>query len=231
MLILISCAKTMASGVSAQVPLTTTPIFEEDSREIISAMSQLSVEELSKTLKINVQIAEENFLRYKNFDNRELSAPALFLYTGAVFKNIDPKSLTQDELLFAQEHLRITSFAYGLLRPLDLINPYRMEGTVKLHGLSQNMFDYWKPKLTDLFIDDIKAHGGVLCNLASSEMRKLFDWKRVEREVRVISPEFKTYKDGKFKTIVMYAKIARGETTRSIIKNKPSDQELIETFK
>ena len=96
-----------------------------------------------------------------------------------------------------QEQRRITAFLYGLLRPLDGIKPYRLEGDVRLPekgGIS--MFDYWKPLLTDYFIEEIKNCGGVLINLASAEMKDLFDWKRVEQEVRVITPEFQVWKAG-----------------------------------
>ena len=82
------------------------------------------------------------------------------------------------------------------------------------------MFDYWKPILTDTFIKEIKAKGGILINLASGEMKDLFDWKRVEQEVQVITPEFQVWKKGKLTTVVVYAKMCRGELTRFIIKNR-----------
>ena len=142
-------------------------------------------------------------------------------YTGAVFKRILPKDFTADDFRYAQEHLRITSFLYGLLRPLDGIRPYRLEGDVRLPekgGIT--MFDYWKPLLTDYFIEEIKKRGGILVNLASGEMKDLFDWKRVESEVRVITPDFQVWKGGKLKTVVIYAKMCRGEMVRYIIKNR-----------
>ena len=123
---------------------------------------------------------------------------------GAVFKRILPKDFSAEDFRYAQEHLRITSFLYGLLRPLDGIKPYRLEGDVRLPekgGIS--MFDYWKPLLTDYFIEEIKNCGGVLINLASAEMKDLFDWKRVEQEVtcyyaRVSSLEGRTAEDCRY---------------------------------
>ena len=147
--------------------------------------------------------------------------PAIGAYTGAVFKRILPKDFTADDFRYAQEHLRITSFLYGLLRPLDGIRPYRLEGDVRLPekgGIT--MFDYWKPLLTDYFIEEIKKRGGILVNLASGEMKDLFDWKRVESEVRVVTPDFQVWKGGKLKTVVIYAKMCRGEMVRHIIKNR-----------
>ena len=185
-------------------------------------MSQVSAAELEKLLKVNAKIAAENRARFHDFcseDNR--SMPAIGAYTGAVFKRILPKDFTADDFRYAQEHLRITSFLYGLLRPLDGIRPYRLEGDVRLPekgGIT--MFDYWKPLLTDYFIEEIKKRGGILVNLASGEMKDLFDWKRVESEVRVVTPDFQVWKGGKLKTVVIYAKMCRGEMVRHIIKNR-----------
>ena len=94
-----------------------------------------------------------------------------------------------------------------------------------------SMFDYWKPILTDTFIKEIKARGGILINLASGEMKDLFDWKRVEQEVQVITPEFQVWKKGKLTTVVVYAKMCRGELTRFIIKNRIENPGDLKGFK
>lgn len=232
MLAFISCAKTMASRCSMAVPQVTAPRFEAEAVRNALEMSQCSSEELQKLLRVNARIAAENRLRYHDFcsdDSRPM--PALCAYTGAVYKRISPKDFTAEDFLYAQEHLRITSFLYGLLRPLDGIKPYRLEGDVRLPekgGIS--MFDYWKPLLTDCFIADIKQQGGVLVNLASGEMKDLFDWKKVEKEVRVITPDFQVLKDGQLKTIVIYAKMCRGEMVRHIIKHRIEQPEDLEAF-
>ena len=92
------------------------------------------------------------------------------------------------------------------------------------------MFDYWKPLLTDCFIEEIKKRGGILVNLASGEMKDLFDWKRVESEVRVVTPDFQVWKGGKLKTVVIYAKMCRGEMVRYIIKNRIGCPEDLRDF-
>lgn len=232
MLTYISCAKTMTSRCAIAVPGMTTPRFEMDAVQNALEMSQYSADELETLLRVNAKIAAENRLRYHDFcseDNRAM--PAIGAYTGAVYKRILPKDFSADDFYYAQEHLRITSFLYGLLRPLDGIKPYRLEGDVRLPekgGIS--MFDYWKPRLTDSFISEIKHRGGVLVNLASGEMRDLFDWKRVEREVRVITPEFQICKEGKLKTIVIYTKMCRGEMVRFIIKNRIENPDELRNF-
>ena len=222
MLVFISCAKTMAARCSVVVPEVTVPKFETEAVRNALEMSQYSVSELERLLRVNTKIAAENRLRFHDFCSEEnRSMPAVCAYTGAVFKRILPKDFSAEDFRYAQEHLRITSFLYGLLRPLDGIKPYRLEGDVRLPekgGIS--MFDYWKPLLTDYFIEEIKNCGGVLINLASAEMKDLFDWKRVEQEVRVITPEFQVWKAGQPKTVVIYAKMCRGEMTRFIVKNR-----------
>ena len=104
-----------------------------------------------------------------------LRFPALLAYTGIVFKRLNPKDFTEEDWKYAQQHLFITSFLYGLLRPLDLIKNYRLEGDVRMpeHG-DITMFEYWRPLLTEYFITEIKKQGNLLINLASAEMKDLF---------------------------------------------------------
>ena len=232
MLAFISCAKTMASRSALRVPEMTTPHFADEALRHALSLAQYSASELENLLRVNAKIAAENRLRYQNFcseDNRPM--PAIGAYTGAVFKRILPKDFTSDDFFFAQEHLRITSFLYGLLRPLDGIRPYRLEGDVRLpENGDVTMFDYWKPLLTDAFIEDIRQQGGILLNLASAEMKDLFDWKRVEREVQVITPDFRVWKGEKLSTVVIYAKMCRGEMIRFFIKNRIAHPEQLKSF-
>ena len=232
MLVFISCAKTMAARCSVVVPEVTVPKFETEAVRNALEMSQYSVSELERLLRVNTKIAAENRLRFHDFCSEEnRSMPAVCAYTGAVFKRILPKDFSAEDFRYAQEHLRITSFLYGLLRPLDGIKPYRLEGDVRLPekgGIS--MFDYWKPLLTDYFIEEIKNCGGVLINLASAEMKDLFDWEKVCREVQVVTPEFYTLKNRKPTTVVIYAKMCRGEMTRFILKNRIAHPEQLKEF-
>ena len=177
MMIFISCAKTMTARSKITTPITSTPEFQVEATQNALDMSQFPAEELEHRLRVNSKIAAENYLRFQDFCSEANKAlPALLAYTGIVFKRIQPQDFTAEDFMYAQDHLRITSFLYGLLRPLDLIKNYRMEGDIKLPergGIS--MFDYWKPILTDRFIEAIKEQGGVLINLASGEMKDLFD--------------------------------------------------------
>jgi len=223
MQILIGCAKTMTDGVSFQSSAFI-PHFLSDAKILASELACYSAEELQDLLDINPAIARQNWFRYQNFGDAAALRPAISAYDGIVFKKIEPQTLSADDLQFAQSHLFIASFLYGLLRPLDAISPYRLEGKVELPASAPgNLFDYWQPRLTDWFISRIKADDGVLVNLASNEFRNIFDWKKVKKELTVISPDFKMEKDGKPRTVVVYAKMCRGAMTRWIIKNRPTD--------
>lgn len=232
MLVLLSCAKTMHATSKIKAPLATIPQFASDAAEIAMQMSQFTVEELERALRINSKLAVENYKRFQDFhseDNHPLQA--VLAYTGIVFKYLNPKGFTEEDFMYAQDHLRLTSFCYGLLRPMDMIKNYRLEGDVKLPELGGiSMFEYWHSRLTDTFINAIKAAGGILVNLASNEMKLLFDWKRIESEVRVITPEFKVIKNGKPDTIVVYTKMSRGAMTNFILTNRIEKPELLKQY-
>ena len=231
MLILLSCAKTMAVTSKIEIPATV-PQYLERAKDIAFQMSQYSVDELEQILKVNAKIALQNYQRFQSFHSEENSPlQAILAYTGIVFKRLGVKDFSTEDFYYTQEHLRLTSFCYGLRRPFDLIKNYRMEGDIVLPELGDiTIFDYWKPILTDAFITDIKRNGGVLVNLASGEMKLLFDWKRVEEEVNVITPEFRVNRNGELKTIVIYTKMCRGEMARFILKNKLEAPESLKSF-
>lgn len=222
----------MAESTSLPTPRTTSPLYGAQAAKLAGQLATLSTEELAKLLRINRQIASTNRLRYSRFhDNAEAILPALLAYTGIVFKRIDPADFTAADFEYAQAHLNITSFLYGLLRPLDAIRPYRLEGDAVLPGHDeQTLFEYWQAKLTDAFLEKIKADDGILVNLASGEMKRLFDWKRICRQVRVITPEFRIREGDRLKTVVVYTKMCRGEMTRYILKNRIGDPELLKAF-
>lgn len=230
MQLLLSCAKTMTDRSPISVPRTTKPRYGAEADTAAAALASLSADDLARLLHINRTLAAENRRRYASFHDAP-SLPALTAYTGIVFKRIDPASFTPADFEYAQEHLNITSFLYGLLRPLDRIRPYRLEGDAVLPGDDeQTRFAFWQSRLTDAFIDKIRADGGVLLNAASGEMKRLFDWRRLAREVRVITPEFRIREGGRLKTIVIYTKMCRGEMTRHILKNRITGPAALQAF-
>ena len=222
----------MAERSSVATPRTTVPVHLEEARRLAAELATLPTDELARLLRVNRRIAAENHLRYRRFHDSDTPAlPALTAYTGIVFKRIDPASFSAADLEYAQEHLNITSFLYGLLRPLDAIRRYRLEGDAVLPGHDdQTMFGYWQGRLTEAFLEKIHADDGILVNLASSEMKRLFDWKRIRREARIITPEFRIREGDRLKTIVVYTKMCRGEMTRHLIRNRIADPEMLKEF-
>ena len=204
MQLLLSCAKTMTERSSVPTPRTTRPAYRSEASELAAGLATLPTDELARLMRVN---------------------------TGIVFKRIDPASFTDANFEYAQRHLNITSFLYGLLRPLDAIRTYRLEGDAVLPGRGdETMFSYWQSRLTDDLLGRIHADDGILVNLASGEMKRLFDWKRVCREARVITPEFRVREGDRLKTVVVYTKMCRGEMTRHILKNRIADPATLRSF-
>ena len=227
MQILIGCAKTMTGLVPRLIAGGTEPAFQRNADGIALRLARYSADELQAMLHCSAAIAKENWFRFRRLVDPSTRRPAVFSYDGMVYKKIDPESMDDADLKYANEHLLISSFLYGLLRPLDLINQYRLEGKVELPGFGGTLFDYWKPILTDWLIDKVKADDGVLVDLASNEFKDLFDWKKVKSSVKIISPQFRVEKAGKLKTVVVYAKMCRGAMTRWILMNRISDPEQL----
>ncbi|WP_369796382.1 YaaA family protein [Prevotella sp. DNF00663] len=231
MQILLSCAKDMTSERLYDSRKGTIPMFQQQAEAIATQMMSYSAEELGAMLKINHQLAALNKHRYTTFLEPEPKMETIFSYTGIAYKYLQAGSFSDVELAYAQGHLWITSFLYGLLRPLDMIKNYRLEGSVYLgENGGQRMFDYWKPLLTDVLIDSVKQDDGVLLNVASAEMKHLFDWKRVKREVKVIEPEFMVDKNGKLKSIVVYCKMCRGAMANDVIRHQIKDPDQLKNF-
>lgn len=232
MQILLSCAKTMGCTPAACALRPSVPQFQADAERTVRQLMQLTPAEVGEMLKVNAALAAENARRYAEFFARETpQTPALRAYTGIVFQQIGVGDFTPADWDFAQRHLFITSFLYGLLRPLDAIRPYRLEGNARLpHPDGPTRFEHWQPLLTDVLINAVQADDGVLVNLASAEMKRLFDWRRVLREVKVITPDFKTIQGNRERSIVIYTKMSRGQMTRFILKNQFTLPEDLSAF-
>lgn len=232
MLVYLSCAKLMASSPFFRKMDLSEPIFQQQAEQHALKFSSLTVDDWSEQLHIKRDLAAEVWYLYQHFfDHKSQRVPAFFAYNGMVFKKISATMLTDAQLEYAQHHVLIASFLYGLLRPLDLICPYRLEGKAVLPGSEgQDMFTYWKPLLTDYFIQQIQARGGVLINLASQEMQHMVDWRKVKKQVQVITPEFRVLKEGRLRNIVIYTKMCRGAMTRFVLQRQPMNIEELKNF-
>ena len=229
MLVILSPAKTMDMSVVEQELPGTTPEYAEEAEYLAEQMRRFSASELEKMLKISPKLAAENYERYQKFGS--LSNPrkqALLAYNGSVFKAIDPASFSLEDLKYAQNRVRIISTLYGLVRPLDLIQAYRIAFAVKLDGA--NLYDYWVPKLTTPLLEDVRKVGGVMVNLASMDIQGALKMDELRKEVRMITTEFQEWREGKYETVRTYAKIARGTMTRYIARHRVEDPEQLRGF-
>jgi hypothetical protein len=222
MQIILASAKTMHDILKSVPDISLSkPRFQNEADAFAKDMAQYSAETIAEMLGCSQQISAQNWLRFMQFFDEKPKLPAILAYHGQAYKHLMAETLNADDLNYAQGKLWITSFLYGLLRPLDGILPYRMEGHVELpNGSGQNMFGFWKSRLTDVLIDAVKADGGILIHLATEEYQHLFDWQRVRREVRIVQPLFYIRKGEDLKIQAVWSKTCRGAMTRFIIENK-----------
>lgn len=233
MLIVISPAKTLDYETPAKTKTFTLPDYLDDSAELIHRMREFSALDIAELMHVSSKIAELNFDRFeawnKNFTEKN-ARQAVLAFKGDVYTGLDAESFSAKDFKFAQSHLRILSGLYGLLRPLDLMQPYRLEMGSKLSNeRGKNLYEFWGNTLTDGLNAQLKKiKSEHLINLASNEYFKAVKPKQINGEV--ITPAFKEYKNGDYKMIGFYAKKARGMLSRYIIQNQLSDIEDIKSF-
>ena len=207
------------------------PRFVREAEAFAHDMAQYSTETIAEMLGCSLQIAGQNKLRFMRFFEETTKLPAILAYHGQAYKHLKAETLTENDLNYAQKHLWITSFLYGLLRSLDGILPYRMEGSVELPcGGGENMFTFWKSRLTDVLINAVKADDGILVHLATEEYQHLFDWQRVRKEVRIVQPLFYVKKGNDLKMQAVWAKTCRGAMTRFIIEHRITKPDALSAF-
>lgn len=219
MQILLANAKIMREHVERCEPWSE-PLFQAEANLLAAEMGRMDRDELARQLDCSGALAAENRLRYQAFAAAP-KMPALLAYNGQAYKHLRAESLTDEALRFGQQHLWITCFLYGLLRPMDGIVPYRMEHCVKLEATADQSISYfWRSRLTDLLIQRVKADDGVLIHLSTAEYEQMFDWKRLRQEVRVVQPLFYVRKGGRLKMQAVWAKSCRGAMTRFILQQQ-----------
>ena len=224
MKILISPAKSLDFESKIDNVEYTKPIFLDKTSEINSVLKLKTPSDLMKLQGISQKLSDLNWKRNKDYTdnhNHQNSRPAIFAFNGDVYAGIDVKTLSKEKINDLQKSLRILSGYYGILKPLDLIQPYRLEMGTKLpvNG-SNNLYNFWSDNITKSIVDDM-APDELLVNLASNEYFSVFDKNKFDG--RIISPIFKDLKNGKLKIISFYAKKARGLMVRYIVDNNVSD--------
>jgi len=221
MKIVISPAKTLDFERAVPVQDATVPVFLKEAKQIRKELKELSPAELMKLMDISEKLAELNWQRNqsKGFGAKELKSDArqaVFAFNGDVYVGLDAYSIDPEKISVLQGTLRILSGLYGLLKPLDVIQPYRLEmGTNLSVGESKNLYEFWKPRIAKALNKELKK-GDVLVNLASQEYFSAVDERALK--ATVITPEFKDYRTGKLSMISFFAKKARGMMVRYIIE-------------
>ena len=233
MLHLISPAKTLDFATPPKTTEFTQPQFLDHSQELIKDLRQLSPPQVSKLMAISEKLGELNaqrFLEWQTPFTPHNAKQAVLAFKGDVYTGMDAGKFSKANFAFAQQHLRILSGLYGLLRPLDLIQPYRLEmGTGFANARGKNLYHFWGDIITDQLNQELNAQKErVLVNLASNEYWSVVNTKKLHAEV--ITPVFKDYKNGQYKIISFFAKKARGMMSAYIIQNKLKKVEAIRSF-
>lgn len=233
MLALISPAKTLDYESALPTDQYTLPRLLEHSQQLIDVSRKLSASEIANLMSVSEKIAQLNVARFNDWQpefNFSNARQAIFAFKGDVYTGLDAYDLTLQDLEFAQTHLRMLSGLYGLLRPLDLMMPYRLEmGTKLANARGHNLYEFWGDKITQLINADLaQANSDLLVNLASDEYYKSVKQSKIQAEI--IKPVFLDQKNGKYKVISFYAKKARGLMARYMIENRLNRVEDLKSF-
>lgn len=231
MKIIISPAKSLDFETPLPTEKFTKGIFLKESKLINTVIKQKSPKELSALMDISDKLADLNWQRNKDFKTPFTSKnarPAVFAFNGDVYTGLDVYTIPVEKLDMLQDRLRILSGLYGLLKPLDLIQPYRLEMGTKLPvGEGNNLYDFWKDSITKALNKELKKKE-LLVNLASNEYFSAIDIKALK--VPIITPDFKDYKNGQLKMISFFAKKARGMMVRYILDTNATTIDDLKKF-
>jgi cytoplasmic iron level regulating protein YaaA (DUF328/UPF0246 family) len=229
MKIVISPAKSLNFEKALPTTKHSEALFLKEARQVHKVLNQKSPNELSKLMDISDKLADLNWQRNQDWKTpftSENARPAIFAFDGDVYTGLDAYTIPTEKLGDLQDSLRILSGLYGLLKPLDLMQAYRLEMGTKLPiGESKNLYEFWKPIIAKGLNKELKK-GELFVNLASNEYFSAVDVKALK--VPIITPEFKDFKDGKLKIISFFAKKARGLMVRYIID---SNAETVDDLK
>lgn len=231
MKIVVSPAKSLNQEDKLPTDKYTKPVFEELAAQINRKLERMTKDEIAELMSISDKLADLNYSRYQEFEEEHTpknSRPAIYMFDGDVYTGIDAYTLPKDKIDRLQKSLRILSGMYGILKPLDLIQPYRLEMGTKLQIESNDdLYELWKDKITKQLNSELEE-GELFINLASQEYFKAINSKKLE--AKIITPVFKDFKNGKLKIISFYAKKARGLMVRFILDHDITTLDGIKNF-
>ena len=233
MLVILSPAKTLDYKAAAPVSTFSQPALLENSELLIKRCQKLSMQDIASLMKVSDKIAGLNSARFAQWHipfSLDNAKQAIFAFQGDVYSGLQAETLTLEALDYAQNHLRILSGLYGLLRPLDLMQAYRLEMGLRLDNeRGDNLYQFWGSLITQTLNKALAAQeNSLLVNLASNEYFKAI--KKKEVDAQIITPIFKDQKNGQYKVISFYAKKARGLMARYIIEQQLSAVEQLKDF-
>jgi cytoplasmic iron level regulating protein YaaA (DUF328/UPF0246 family) len=233
MLMVISPAKDLDMERKAPITEFTQADLLSDSERLIKVCRKLTPLDIAKLMKLSDKLAGLNAARFSDWQlpfTSDNASPALYAFNGDVYQGLDAASLSVDELRYAQQHLRILSGLYGVLRPLDLMQAYRLEMGTKLVTTSgKNLYEFWQGRITETLNQQLESlNSDLLLNLASQEYFKAV--KPAKLHGRVINVQFKDWKNDRYKIISFYAKKARGLMARYVIEQQVSTVAQLKAF-
>ena len=233
MLIVLSPAKTLDYSFDPKSNHTA-PQFLSQSSKLIKTLKEKEPKDIASLMGLSDKLATLNFDRYQSWKAAKSvssdAKPSMLVFKGDVYQGLNAEDFSNKDLKFAQKHLRILSGLYGILRPMDIMKPYRLEMGTKLEtSKGKNLYEFWGELVQNNVIDDLSSQkSDLLINLASKEYFSVLG--KMPEFINVVSPVFKDYKSGKYKIISFYAKKARGLMARWIIQNKITDFEELINF-
>ncbi len=232
MLVLLSPAKDLAKEVPP-VDKVTQPVLLQQAAPLVEKLKTLSAKKLATLMDTSESLGELNRERYQRWSmpfTKENARPAAFAFNGEVYRGLSARTLDADDLRFAQQHLRILSGLYGVLRPLDLIQDYRlMMGTPFGAGKAKNLYAYWGDAITQALNADLKStRSDTMINLASSEYFKCVDPGKLK--ARVVTPVFKDKVGTEYRMVMVFAKQQRGAMARYIIRHRLMEPEALKAY-
>lgn len=230
MIVLLSPAKTIQCTDHALKPSASQPVFLDDAAYLVSKLAKLSVKKLGAMMHISADLAQLNADRFQTWSvpfHPGNATPCIHCFQGEVYRGLDAKTFNTPDLEFAQKHLRILSGLYGVLRPLDLMQPYRLEMGTKwsITPTKPSLYAYWGDRIAKELAPETD---GVVVNLSSQEYSKAV--QREALSARVIDIEFKDLVRGELKVVGTYAKLARGMMARHLVKHRITDPEGLKSF-
>ena len=232
MIITLSPAKLLDFESEISCLKGTNPIYEKAAVKLNSLLKGASPDDIAALMNINPQLAQNTFEYIHAFDLPQTpKRQAVFAYNGIAYQGLDARTLLGEDLTYAQGHLVLLSGMYGMLRPLDLIRPYRLEMHIKLpNSRGKNLYEHWSDTLTKHLSEMMMESGNAWVNLSSNEYSKVIDRKKLPENAQIITPIFKEARGSGYKQIVVYAKKARGMMARFILQHRIENPEYIKAF-